>query len=298
MWQKSTIIAMAVLVIALAAGFYGCGKQESPVGNQEGTTVQPGENPDYQAIAEALISGTMPQEEYNQLALWDEETRYTLRGYVLRIISEEGVEARSDVYYIVGGNGEVTSAEEINEIGRQQAEKEGLTRNLDWVLYVEVPFYSQNDPNWSSNHLGYSSYWTIGNSGCHLCCVSMLYAKWGYCPPNQCPSMYPPGLNNWAYAGCAHYAFQNGTAFIRLPQAIQYGACRPWGWITNNQIWGHLQAGHPVIAHTWQYDDNHYVVIFAHDGSRYWVKDPVKNAANQNQWLGDVLDRRVYGYLP
>jgi len=37
MWRKSTIIAMAVLAIALAAGFYGCGEQENPVGsvNQE-----------------------------------------------------------------------------------------------------------------------------------------------------------------------------------------------------------------------------------------------------------------------
>lgn len=294
---------MAILATALAAGllFVSCERQDNPVDsmvNQENTGNQ-GINLDYQGVAQALVGGILSEDEYFELSCADEDDRKELRNYVLQLISEEEIEGRDDIVYIVGPSEDWSmTADEINEVTMQQVGKEG-NRNLDWVLYVKVPFYSQNDPDWSGYHLGYSNYWTIGNSGCYLCCVSMHYAKWGYCPP-QCPSMYPPGLNNWSYAGCSHYAFQNGTAFIQLPNAINYpGVCRPYGYFTNvNLIWSHLQAGHPVMARYGYPPNTHYVVIFGYQNGRYYVKDPLYNAANQNQPLGNVTQLFVLGVTP
>ena len=123
------------------------------------------------------------------------------------------------------------SADYINELGRQEADKlvkSGRHQtNGAWVLYISVPFYSQRDLNWAYYPLlGYGkcgSSDNIYNYGCHLCCISMLYAKWGY------PQMNPPGLNNWTYNGAAHYAFDPSGCgdLIRPYEALQYpGVCR------------------------------------------------------------------------
>lgn len=167
--------------------------------------------------------------------------------------------------------------------------------SVNMCIELSVPFYSQNDQNWSGTYLGYNKCcWTIGNSGCHLVCIAMLYAKWGY------PGMNPLSLNSWSYNGQAHYAFYPGGGDVNPYQAIQYpGICRNVRSISVNKdaIIAELAAGHPVIARVNWYG-GHFVLIYGWDGTRFWVKDPVQNWQNQNQplSLSSIVYCKVYGY--
>ncbi|MFA5051995.1 MAG: C39 family peptidase [Patescibacteria group bacterium] len=180
------------------------------------------------------------------------------------------------------------SADSVNALGRV-AMMDDMGRGpvkaaAGWQLYVPVPFYSQRDPHWSSKPLGFGGCGTtIGSAGCFLTSIAMCYAKMGYSAAN------PPALNDWSYGGRAHYAFYDGGCgnMIRLPQALQYpGMSRNCHyWFGADQIYSYLQRGIPVIARI--NGGAHYVVIFAFDGNRYWVKDPWNDWTNQ--------DRPFYG---
>lgn len=123
----------------------------------------------------------------------------------------------------------------------------------------------------------------------------MLYAKWGYFEMN------PPGLNDWKVGNEAHYAFSSSGCgdLIRLPQALEYPAlCRNVRYIGVNDIWNELAAGHPVIVRTTTCG-SHFMVIFGHDGTRYWVKDPLKTGNGECVLYGYAHSDgpyRVYGY--
>ena len=198
----------------------------------------------------------------------------------------------------------VLTAEEINEIGRAEHERHGSAKmnhgvQVMWQLYVPVPFYSQRDPSWGSHPLGFGNCGgtdNIYNYGCHLCCITMLYAKWGY------SALTPPVLNDWSLYGREHYAFNSSGCgdLIRLPHALNYPAMsRPYRYIAAHQIYGELAAGHPVIVRT-TVGGSHFMVIFAFDGQRFWVKDPWRDWTQQDQPLyGNAHSDgpfRVYGY--
>ncbi|MBI3956814.1 MAG: C39 family peptidase [Candidatus Kerfeldbacteria bacterium] len=197
------------------------------------------------------------------------------------------------------------TADQINELGRLEHERqtgaspEGSAEGAAWQLYIPVPFYSQRDGSWASHDLGYGNCNpgdNIGNYGCHLCCIAMLYAKWGY------TSLTPPVLNDWSLYGRPHYAFNSGGCgdLIRLPQALQYPAMsRPYRTIEANRVYSELAAGHPVVVRT-TVGGSHFMVIFAFDGQRFWVKDPWRDWTQQDQPLyGNAhpdAPFRVYGY--
>ncbi len=184
------------------------------------------------------------------------------------------------------------SADSVNALGRAAMLAEGgksiqTDVSLGWQLYVSVPFYSQRDPHWQYDRLGWSSLY-IRDYGCHLSCVAMHYAKWGYGHLN------PHNLNNW---GKSHDAF-SGPNVIPY-KIVDYAKNRNVRYISANQIYSELAAGHPVIVRT-TYGGSHFMIIFAFDGRRYWVKDPLRDWRHQDQPLyGNAhWDRpfRVYGY--
>jgi len=254
------------------------------------------ENSEIQGLAEELAYGGLNPEEYAELLYTDENFRGDLRNALTGYLDEEEIINSQPIFAVVGPPpGAISNGGnfELPETAKQEFKQ---TDDGYWIVQVDVPFYSQNDPLWANNSLGYNydGTSTIGKYGCHLCCISMLYAKWGY------PEMSPPGLNNWSLSGQDHYAFSpyfNGD-LIWMTQALEYpGICRPWYYINYNQIWDHLNADQPVVAKVWQYNTVHFVVIFAHNGERYWVKDPAQPAATQNQWLSEIAyNYRVYGY--
>lgn len=247
-------------------------------------------------IVSELASGPVDTRIQHALLLLSEEERVSLRDQLRRVMTEDEIQIRHDLFEIVGPpEDQMTSVEELNALGREEMLRQGSEPTLDgWQIYVEVPFYSQQDPHWGWYGLGFAkcsdSY--IWRYGCHLTCISMLYAKWGF------PEMYPLGLNNWSVPNRAHNAFSTDKCgdLIRLPEALQYGACRPWRNLNASEVYGQLQNGRPVIANT-DWGGNHFVVIFGFDGSRYWVKDPWQNGTNQNQPLtGNIKSYRLYGY--
>lgn len=195
------------------------------------------------------------------------------------------------------------SADSVNALGRAAMVADlttnkplTLSKTLGFQLYVGVPFYSQKDIHWASYPLGFNTCGnsTIGQYGCYLCSICMGYARWG-------TYVNPPTLNDWKYGGREHYAFAAPTKYdcgdlIRIPQALQYpGMCRNYKWIGANEIYGQLQLGRPVILSI--NGGAHHVVIFAFDGVRYWVKDPIKDAASQDQPLyGSFTEAFVFGY--
>jgi len=188
------------------------------------------------------------------------------------------------------------SADSINALGiaamnEDQGKGSGASKTAGWQLYTHVPFYSQNDGSWSRKKLGYG--WcgsTISSHGCHLCCVSMLYAKWGYY------NMNPAVLNDWR----GHYAFSRSNCgdLLRPYQALQYpNICRNVRWISAGRIYHELQRGRPVVIEVGAYGGSHFMIIFAFDGSRFWVKDPLRDWRGQDRPLyGSFRSARVYGY--
>lgn len=129
-----------------------------------------------------------------------------------------------------------------------------------WQLYVDVPFYSQNDPNWSWIPLGWANDVTIGSDGCQLSCVAMLYAKWGY------SNMTPSATNSW---GRWNNGFRSGTGYIIAENIIDYRKNRSARNINYDQIYSELAAGHPVVVEVNASGRTHFMVIYGFDGSVY-----------------------------
>ncbi len=189
------------------------------------------------------------------------------------------------------------SADNINVLG-QKAHEEWLSQGgknklslkaTGMCIQLSVPFYSQRDNNWKNTILGHSKTSTIGDYGCHLTCVSMLYAKWGY------SNMNPTQLNNWAKSNNGFYG-----DLLRAENAVDYGRNRNVRNISGSQIYGELRAGHPVVVRTTS-GGSHFMIIYGFDGYRFWVKDPwVSDWRYQNKPLyGNAhSDKpfRVYGY--
>lgn len=243
-------------------------------------------------IARMLAQGHIDSAIYDKLLLLSEENRVVLRHHLRTFITEDEIARRKEVFAIVGlSKGEIQgSADDANDAGRKAASEYG---NPDgWQLYISLPtFYSQNDPNWSRYPLGWDrTGQTLGSHGCHVTCIAMLYAYWGY------GNMNPPVTNAW---GRWNNGFVAGTGNAIAANLIDYpNVNRPVRYISANDIYREVQQGHPVIVHTNQYSGSHFVLIFAFDGARYCVKDPVKDWRNQDQPLGGSqhFSYRVYGY--
>ena len=190
------------------------------------------------------------------------------------------------------------SSDSLNKLGQIAALTEvgkGVSQKaLGWQLYISVPFYSQKDPAWSGQLLGYntSSAYTLGSHGCAVSCLAMLYTKWGY-------GASPSTINNWTFGGKAHYAFISGDGNLRFPQCLEYPGyiCRPYQYISYNDIYLQVQRGRPVIIEIAYGSGSHFMIIFGFDGSRYWVKDPLRGYGSPDTPLyGSVRSARLWGY--
>jgi hypothetical protein len=175
------------------------------------------------------------------------------------------------------GEDGILTAEQINAIGREQ-HKEFLANGgklpegdgeKGMCISLHVPFYSQRDGNWGGVNLGHS-HLKIRDYGCHLTCISMLYAKWGH------GDMNPKVLNTWAKS---HSGFSGPNIIPR--KAVDRYENRNTRNISPNQIYGELVAGRPVIVRT-TYGGSHFMIIYGFDGYRFWVKDPLKDWRHQS----------------
>jgi len=195
------------------------------------------------------------------------------------------------------------SADSLNALARAQYQQDmqnGLVvaKTTGWIFNINMPSaFSQIDPAWKNHSLGYN--WdgssTIGGEGCYLCCMAMVLVQLG------CRGLTPPVLNNWSLNGKAHYAFstvKNGD-LIYLSQAVQYPATSRYyqSGISYDQIYPALRNGWPVIVKIPYGDGYHYMVIYAFDGYRYWVLDPLQPPAqNAIPLWGYVVQSNLAGH--
>lgn len=158
-----------------------------------------------------------------------------------------------------------------------------------WPLCINpgsITFYSQNDPNWACQYLGNSTYYTLGDgsqgagcnhamhsAGCLVSAYAMQLTKTGHGANN-------PGVLN-SKKDCFSGANVSGSCI-----ASKFGAS--YYTISVNQVWSTVASGIPVVAYgnsNCLGGSTHAQMIWGHDGSRYWTKDPWYAWNNQDQAL-------------
>lgn len=141
---------------------------------------------------------------------------------------------------------------------------------------MTIKQFSQTDPQWKANLLGFDKSSTIGGFGCLLTSMTMCATHYG------APDLTPAALNDKMKA---IGGFQAGTAFIVgwlvgniVPgMGLDYRACSgapaPLAEIDAN-----LAQGRPVIIEVdWSPQagvQTHYMVAYAKEGADYLVYDP------------------------
>ncbi len=246
--KTRTFLVLVMALLAIAAAFFaqGCSTTEQPV------QPVPAPSLDERSGAEDASAVELP--------------------YPYAQISADSVNSLGRIAY----------AEALSFKGLQVGQALGAPNAC---ISLNVPYYSQRDANWRWDKLGNSTTSTIDRYGCHLTCISMLYAYWGVW------NMNPRQLNNWAKSQGAF----SGDLII-ASKAIQYNACRTVKYIGSGEVYTYLANRKPVVAQTSQYG-GHFVLITGFDGYRFWVKDPYQTDwTTQNQPLsGTVYSFRVYG---
>lgn len=131
-------------------------------------------------------------------------------------------------------------------------------------------WYSQHNPSWSSTLLGNSGSDTIGDYGCVITDLAILYTQWGV-------STNPSQMNTSAKnAGC----FAPGSSEVNVGCAINSrgGPHAVWD-ISMSDAATEICAGHPVMVNvTW--GGNHKMLAYYYNGgsvtsmSSYSAVDP------------------------
>lgn len=122
-------------------------------------------------------------------------------------------------------------------------------------------FYSQRDPRWCNQPIGYSSD-TIGEVGCFISSVSMVYKKLG---SDITPSAYAANPGNfWA-----------NTAYMSTPTPPSGYTYKQVSYSTST-IDSELQAGRYVIAQMRMSTivGMHFIVIISGSNGSYKIHDP------------------------
>ncbi|MDD2229055.1 MAG: BACON domain-containing protein, partial [Candidatus Cloacimonetes bacterium] len=148
-------------------------------------------------------------------------------------------------------------------------------------------WYSQSDPQWSSNMMGSSSY-NLGSKGCAVTCMAMLHQGE---TSSQSSETNPSQLNSWL-ASNGGYSYSEGYALIVWPTAANMDGTQGLQYVSSNDTgdnWSYLDQqlslGNKVVVKvdynlaTYGVDD-HWVVVYARNGasgipSSYSINDPL-----------------------
>ena len=148
------------------------------------------------------------------------------------------------------------------------------------VVNCNVPQYSQRDPEWKDDRLGYANNpdpGTIEYYGCALTSTAMVFKYYGV-------DVTPKSLNNWLISNNGYNDYDS----INWYQAVDFSDNILSLYFKNyiseladlSKINSYLDAGRPVIAHVNLYDSNapggtHFVVITGYeDNNVYILNDP------------------------
>lgn len=143
-------------------------------------------------------------------------------------------------------------------------------------MSFQLVYYSQQDPQWKADKLGFGSQSsdTIGYVGCALTSVAMVLSGHGYTVTPKTLNQKLQGINGFAGSGIRWHSVAQLYPQIRLNSIIQcYDTPAPL-----EQIDAALAAGQPAIVCV---DSTpapglltHYVVVIARKGNDYLMLDP------------------------
>lgn len=144
--------------------------------------------------------------------------------------------------------------------------------------------YSQTDPQWKSNLLGFDSTSTIGGYGCLLTSMAMVATGYG------ASGLTPAALNDKMKA---INGFQAGTAFLigwmvgNVVPGMSLDYRSSGGSAPLAEIDANLAQGNPAIIEVdWSPQagvQTHYMVAYAKSGSDYLVYDPYPYPTSSGQ---------------
>lgn len=282
----------------LALCWVGCDQSETPEPTAEPEVID-------------LTAPAVSEEQAMQIAMQGvDAVRYTATSTIVGPMQYHGIditayevtlrEANSVLLrYVNADTGDLMMSEDVQHslsipTGSMMAEK-ATPENYytscpsGWPLCINpgsITFYSQNDPNWACQYLGNSTSYTLGNSsqgatcnhamnsaGCLVSAYAMELNKTGHGAND------PSVLNS--KKDCFSGANVNGSCM-----ASKFGAS--YYTISVNQVWSTVASGIPVVAYgnsNCLGSSTHAQMIWGHDGSRYWTKDPWYAWNNQDQPL-------------
>jgi len=134
-------------------------------------------------------------------------------------------------------------------------------------------YYSQRDPRWCKQFIGYSTD-TIGQVGCYISSIAMIWKKYGY---DMDPSKYAANPNNFVAA----------TAWGTSPEVPPGFSTQQYSGYNRGILDGALAAGHPVIVQISMRSISgmHFVVLKSGANGSYKMNDP---------WFGADLNFTDY----
>jgi len=134
-------------------------------------------------------------------------------------------------------------------------------------------FYSQRDPQWCNQFMGYSKD-TIGEVGCYISSISMVWKKYGF---DMTPSKYASNPSH----------FVGATAWGTSPDVPPGYSSQQYSGYNKGILDGALAAGHPVIVQISMKNiaGMHFVVVKSGSNGSYKMNDP---------WYGSDLNFTDY----
>ena len=124
-------------------------------------------------------------------------------------------------------------------------------------------YYSQRDPKWCNQYIGYSKD-TIGEVGCYIASVAMIWKKYGY---DMNPSMYAASPDHFA----------GTTAWMLSPDVPTGFSSQAVSGYNKNFLDSALTGGHPVIVQLYMKGSSsgmHFIVIKSGGNGSYKMNDP------------------------
>ena len=157
-------------------------------------------------------------------------------------------------------------------------------------INLNVPLFSQNNPDWKNAQLG-NSVWTIGSDGCAISSIAMLLKYYGI-------DTDPERFNKWLKNNGGYDS--NGNVYwakvdVYSGQVVKYENS------VNTTVDQELQAGYPVIIQVTFISGNttitHWPIVIGKVGNKFIVNDPWDNPATQKELSSDHYTSINYSVL-
>jgi len=175
----------------------------------------------------------------------------------------------------------------------------------EWTKSLAVSLLLQNDDQWKDESLGGSTY-TIGNAGCLLTSITMLYNYLMLSDYYLYPAKTPSTMNTYCISigkfdsdgnlnvdgtmlswGYVPYSLCYVSGNATYPVEISISSC-------SNTIKDAIGSLHPVIIGIYKGSSRHYVLAYGFNGSSILIRDPLGTHTTLQGYLSN--NWKIYSY--